>query len=55
MGRKLTALTGIIVASLAFGLGTAAETVHPHQSTARRVLAEDKGPTIISAATPQTR
>ncbi|MFI9271505.1 hypothetical protein ACIGXM_12430 [Kitasatospora sp. NPDC052896] len=48
MGRKLAGLFGIVVASLALGLGTAAGAVDPHQPAGHRVLAEDKGPTVIS-------
>lgn len=52
MGRKLAALFGIVAASLALGLGTAAGTLHPHQAGGQRVVAEDKGPTSITPNAP---
>jgi hypothetical protein len=50
MGRKLAGLIGILVATLAFGLGSTAAAGHSHSTVrhSQQVLAEDQGPTFVT-------
>ncbi|MFE7465427.1 hypothetical protein ACFU6R_15185 [Streptomyces sp. NPDC057499] len=48
MGRKLAGIFGIVAATLALGIGAAAESGHSYGSgAAQQVVADDKGPTVI--------
>ncbi|MEU8627503.1 hypothetical protein [Streptomyces sp. NPDC048669] len=52
MGHKLAGLSGIIAATLAFGIGVTVEAGQSHSPrSTQQVVADDKGPTVIGTHT----